>query len=116
LESLTRRTEFLRNKRSSNYVYTIVGLRGEFPPGREVLSIRSYEESPGLVIAITREDDHIIAQATGQMRIQLSAQSETEFYCTQAGLEIKFLKNEKGEVTGMKLDQGGQTYTVKKTK
>jgi hypothetical protein len=78
--------------------------------------VGEYEVSPGLVIATTQGEEHIMAQATGQMRIQLSAQSETEFYCTQAGLEIKFLKNEKGEVTGMKLDQGGQTYTVKKTK
>jgi outer membrane protein assembly factor BamB len=78
--------------------------------------VGEYEVSPGLVIAITREGDHIMAQATGQTRIQLSAQSETEFYFNQAGLDIKFLKDEKAEVTGLKLAQGGQTFTAKKTK
>jgi outer membrane protein assembly factor BamB len=78
--------------------------------------VGEYEISPGLVITITREGSRLMAQVTGQLKIPLSADSETEFYSSEGGLEMKFLKDDKGLVNSVKIEQGGQTSTIKKSK
>jgi len=78
--------------------------------------VGEYEISPGVVITISRDDSHLMAQVTGQMKIHLSADSETEFYFSEGGVEMRFLKDDKGVVTAMKIEQGGQLSTIKKSK
>ena len=105
-----------------NCLYAFEGdtlhMRKDLALGPTILDayLGEYEISPGLVITITREGSRLMAQVTGQMKIQLSADSETEFYFSEAGLEMKFLKDDKGLVTSVKVEQGGQSSTIKKSK
>ena len=39
-----------------------------------------YQLAPGFILTITREEDSLMAQATGQPKFRLFAQSETEFF------------------------------------
>jgi hypothetical protein len=49
-----------------------------------------------------------MTQATGQQKFPLFAESETKFFLKVVDAEVDFVKNDKGEVTGLVLHQGGQ--------
>ncbi|PYP85698.1 MAG: serine hydrolase [Candidatus Angelobacter sp. Gp1-AA117] len=70
--------------------------------------VGSYELAPTLTLSITVEDGRLIAQANQQPRRTLFAESETMFFRKDANVQIEFVKNDKGEVTGLVLHQGGQ--------
>ncbi len=64
--------------------------------------IGQYQVAPGFLIWITREGDRFLAQATGQGKAELFAESETEFFYKVVDAQITF---EKDKLT---LHQNGQ--------
>ncbi|MBN1995961.1 DUF3471 domain-containing protein, partial [candidate division KSB1 bacterium] len=46
--------------------------------------------------------------ATGQQKVELFPESETEFFLKVANAQVTFELDEKGAVTGLILHQGGQ--------
>ena len=91
--------------------------RNEIAVPRKVLAdyVGTYELRPDFNIAITLEDEHLFAQAQGQRKNQIFAESETMFFFKVVDAQIEFFRNEKGEVTHMVLHQGGRdTKGVKK--
>ena len=70
--------------------------------------VGTYQLTPDFAIAVTFEGVQLMAQATGQPKFPLFAESETKFFLKVVDAEVEFFKNEKGEVTHLILHQGGQ--------
>lgn len=69
--------------------------------------VGSYELAPDFLLRVTVEGNRIFTQATGQPRVEIFPMSETEFFLTAVEAEITFTFDEKGNVTGLILHQGG---------
>jgi CubicO group peptidase (beta-lactamase class C family) len=70
--------------------------------------VGTYQLTPDFAIVVTFEGVQLMAQATGQPKFPLFAESETKFFLKVVDAEVEFFKNEKGEVTHLILHQGGQ--------
>lgn len=75
-----------------------------------------YELGPGQVITITVEGDKLMGGMNGQPKVDLSALSETRFIAKAADAEVRFIKDERGEVTHLVLLLNGQEMRAKKIK
>lgn len=73
-----------------------------------------YELTPSFSITITKEADKLMAQATGQPKLELFAQSETKFFLQVVNAQVEFVRDEKGQVTGLILHQNGKEMAAKK--
>ena len=62
-----------------------------------------------LTIVVTRADDALTAQATGQQQFTLTAQSDSVFLLAEAQARFVFLRETSGDVNRFRLTQGGQT-------
>jgi hypothetical protein len=69
--------------------------------------VGQYELNPGFVITIRKEGERLTAQATGQPRLRLIAQSETDFKVSTVDATVTFMKDKEGKVTQMVLHQNG---------
>jgi CubicO group peptidase (beta-lactamase class C family) len=78
--------------------------------------VGDYELAPEFVISISREGDQYWAQATGQQRAELFAESETSFFLRIVDAQLTFVKDAGGAVTHMVLHQGGTSREAKKIK
>jgi CubicO group peptidase (beta-lactamase class C family) len=67
-----------------------------------------YELGPGFELTVTREDEVLMAQATGQGRVQLFPESETEFFIREIDAQITFVRGAAGIVDELILHQGGR--------
>jgi len=68
------------------------------------------------VITISREGDQFFAQATGQGKLELFAETETNFFLTELDVQITFVKDDKGQVTHLVLHQNKADQPAKKIK
>jgi hypothetical protein len=75
--------------------------------------VGSYEIAPGFVLAVTRDGDRLVAQATGQPALPLEAESATKFHVDAVGAEIEFEMTE-GRASALILRQGGGTMRAKR--
>jgi hypothetical protein len=78
--------------------------------------VGEYQVTPTLNLMITREGKKLFFQPTGQSRVQIFAESETDFVIRQVRAKVKFTKNEKGEVTGLTFSQAGRETSAPKIK
>ncbi len=88
----------------------------EITLAREILAryVGKYELRPGFELTITQEGEVLMAQATGQPKAQMFAESETEFFLKVAPIRLTFNMNGAGEVESLTLHQGGQHIPAKK--
>jgi CubicO group peptidase (beta-lactamase class C family) len=68
----------------------------------------TYEISPAAQIVMSVEGEQLMTQATGQPKFPLFAESEAKFFLKVVDAEVEFVRNEKGEVMGLVLHQGGK--------
>jgi CubicO group peptidase (beta-lactamase class C family) len=66
----------------------------------------TYELGPGFDVVIALEGDQLTAQATGQGKLPLFAESETKFFYKAVDAQIEFFEDDKGAVTHLMLHQG----------
>ncbi|MBI3652580.1 MAG: serine hydrolase [Acidobacteria bacterium] len=78
--------------------------------------VGEYELTPTFKINVTRDGDKLFAQATEQPKIQVFAETESEFFFKVVDAQITFVKDDKGQVTQMILHQNGQNLPAKKIK
>ncbi|MCA1616615.1 MAG: serine hydrolase [Acidobacteria bacterium] len=78
--------------------------------------VGDYELAPGMALAITREGDSLMAQPTGQRKIEIFPTSETVFSPRVIRAEITFARDAEGRVTHIVFSQGGRQQTAKKVK
>jgi len=70
--------------------------------------VGEYQLMPTFALAITKEGNQLFLQATGQPRVQLHPEAETEFFILEADAQISFVKDAAGKVTHLILHQAGQ--------
>lgn len=89
-------------------------VRVEVPVSADILQkyVGIYELAPDVHITLTLEDGKLMAQATGQQKMQVFAESETRFFLKAADAQIEFVRDEAGNVTGLKLYQGGRVMSA----
>ncbi len=66
-----------------------------------------YELAPNFRITVTREGPSLFAQATGQTKLQLHAESENEFFLKVVDAQVTFVKDPNGSVNRLILHQNG---------
>lgn len=76
--------------------------------------IGEYEIQPGFSLRITLEDNHLMAQATGQEKFEVFAKTPTKFFLKVVDAQIEFVRNDKNVVDSLILYQGGQTIKAMK--
>jgi CubicO group peptidase (beta-lactamase class C family) len=88
--------------------------RNEISLSEEVLDryVGKYELQPGFIIAITRDGDHLIAQATGQPPATLYAESETSFFFRVIDAQISFQIRPDGTAEQLTLHQNGLSISA----
>jgi serine-type D-Ala-D-Ala carboxypeptidase/endopeptidase len=95
----------------------------EAPPLRKEITLPAavidqylgeYEINPTLRIVFTREGDKLIGEPTGQQKFTFFAETETGFFLKELPVQIRFVKDARGVVTGMNFTQNGsQTFARK---
>ncbi len=68
----------------------------------------TYQLQPGFDLQITVEGGQLMAQATGQGKFPLSAESPTKFFFEAAGIVITFVREASGALSHMEFEQGGR--------
>ena len=76
--------------------------------------VGKYELRPDFVMTVAREGNSLIAQATGQNKIEIFPESETTFFPKVVDATISFEKDASGRVVALVLDQGGRKQRGKK--
>ncbi|SDB50130.1 CubicO group peptidase, beta-lactamase class C family [Flavobacteriaceae bacterium MAR_2010_188] len=76
--------------------------------------VGNYELAPGFVLTVTKYDNQLKAQATGQEENPIFPKSQNVFYLKVVEAQLTFNKNEAGEVESVTLLQGGQEIKGKK--
>lgn len=70
--------------------------------------VGDYQLTPRFVISVTREGDHLYAQATGQPRFEIFPENEKEYFLKVVDAQITFVTGENGRATALILHQNGQ--------
>jgi CubicO group peptidase (beta-lactamase class C family) len=78
--------------------------------------VGEYEFGLNRLITITKEGDKLFAQRTGAPRYEILPENETTFFLTVADVQLTFVKDGAGKITGMSLRANGQEFGGKKTK
>ena len=78
--------------------------------------VGDYQLAPNFVITISREGDQFFAQATGQGKLELFAETETDFFLQVVDAQFTFVKDDIGQVTSLVLHQNGVNQPAKKIK
>jgi CubicO group peptidase (beta-lactamase class C family) len=76
--------------------------------------VGEYDFKPKVVMTISKRDDGLYAQASGQGRFQILPESETKFFSKSDELTIAFAKDEKGTVTELVFHQNGRDVKAKR--
>ena len=78
--------------------------------------VGEYELAPGFVLAVTREGDKLMTQATGQPKFEIFPESETVFAPRAFSAKLTFVKDAEGKVNGVVLTQGGRETRARRIK
>lgn len=76
--------------------------------------IGKYELTPDFMISIFLENSRIYAQATGQDKAEIFPEKEDLFFLKVVKAQIRFVRNNNKEITGMVLIQNGRELPGKK--
>jgi Photosynthetic reaction centre cytochrome C subunit/Domain of unknown function (DUF3471) len=86
-------------------------------PGILEAYVGEYQLTPGVVFTCTREGDRLfITQPNSPLKFELFAETETVFFVKQVDAEITFVKNDKGQVTHLVLNQNNVKREMTKVK
>ena len=70
----------------------------------------------GQKITITKDGNKLMAQATGQPKLDLFPESPTKFFVKEASIQIEFVVDGSGQATSLVIYQAGQRLAAKKIK
>ncbi len=76
--------------------------------------VGEYELLPTFVISITKEENRLMLQATGQPKFEIFAETEAKFFLKVVDAQVTFVRGAKGLVTELILHQGGANQPAKK--
>jgi D-alanyl-D-alanine carboxypeptidase len=75
-----------------------------------------YELEPGYVLTVRREGNRLMLQPPKQAAGEIFPASETEYFARGVEVEIKFVRNEQGQVTSLIIMQNGRNIPAKRVK
>jgi serine-type D-Ala-D-Ala carboxypeptidase/endopeptidase len=78
--------------------------------------VGEYQLAPKFILTFSREGDKFFTQATGQGKIEIFAETETDFFLEVVDAQVTFVKDDKGQVTQVTLRQNGANQPAKKIK
>ena len=78
--------------------------------------VGDYELAPNFIITISLDGDKLMAQATGQGKNEIFAESPTRFFLKVVDAQLEFFKGTDNKVTHLILYQDGQKIEGKKIK
>ena len=87
------------------------------PPVRTAISLPAdsleryvgrYQLTPQFIIAVTRDGDRLIAQATNQPALRMYARATDEFFLNAVDAQLMFQRDSTGRVTAVVLRQNGR--------
>ena len=71
--------------------------------------VGSYALAPNFILTITFENGQLMSQATGQAKVAIFPETETRFFLKVVEATLDFQVDAAGTVTGLVLNQAGQT-------
>jgi CubicO group peptidase (beta-lactamase class C family) len=75
-----------------------------------------YEIAPNFTFTITKEQDKLFVQATGQEKYEIFAETKNKFFMKETDAAFEFVRDDSGNVTKALLRQSGRTTDAKKIK
>ena len=78
--------------------------------------VGEYQLAPTITMTVTREGEQLFLQVTGQSKLPVYPESETDFFYKIVDAQVTFVKDPGGQVTGLILHQGGRDTPGKKTR
>jgi CubicO group peptidase (beta-lactamase class C family) len=76
--------------------------------------VGEYQLFPDFAIKVTREGDQLMTQGTGQPKLPIFPEAETEFFARDVDAQITFVKNAAGRTTHFVLHQNGKDVKAPK--
>jgi nitroreductase len=76
--------------------------------------VGKYRFNKDFLASVTLEGGRLHAQATGQPKVEIYPESETEFFLKVVDAQLTFVKDETGKVTRLILHQNGQDVQAEK--
>ncbi|HWB09206.1 MAG TPA: serine hydrolase [Pirellulales bacterium] len=73
-----------------------------------------YELAPNFILTVSRKDDRLLTQATGQPEVEVFPESENEFFLRVVDAQLTFVRDKEGQVTHLILHQGGRDIEGKR--
>jgi CubicO group peptidase (beta-lactamase class C family) len=77
--------------------------------------VGSYQLAPTFVIKVTREQDHLFIQATGQQKLEVFAEGDRDYFLKVVDAQITFVTDNQGKAGELILHQGGIDQHAKRT-
>jgi CubicO group peptidase (beta-lactamase class C family) len=74
-----------------------------------------YQLTPAFVITVTREQDHLFLQATGQPKFEVFAEGDRDYFLKVVDAQITFVTDDQGRATELILHQNGRDQHAKRT-
>ena len=78
--------------------------------------VGQYELAPSFILTVTRDEEKLMVQATGQPRFRVYPESETKFYYRVVDAQLTFATDTNGKVEKAILHQNGNDTPGKKIK
>ncbi len=78
--------------------------------------VGEYEVSPTFKLGVFRDGEKLMSQATGQPPVELFPESADNFYLKVVAAKVTFTRDDKGQVNGLVVHQGGRDTPARKTK
>ncbi len=75
--------------------------------------IGEYELAPKVIITITRSNDKLFVQLTGQPRFRVFAESDNKFFLKVVAAKLTFNRNAEGKIASVTLSQNGEQIAKK---
>ncbi|HEX8195414.1 MAG TPA: serine hydrolase [Pyrinomonadaceae bacterium] len=104
---------------------TAFGLKQTAPVQRKAIKLNpqiydryigEYQLAPNFFVAVTREGDKLMGQATGQPKVELLPESDIEFFVKEYDAQIMFVYGDAGQITGAVVTFNGQQTQGEKIK
>jgi hypothetical protein len=76
--------------------------------------VGAYRLAPNFILSVTLENGQLITQATGQQKVEIYPETESEFFLKIIDAQITFVTDDSGTVTHLILHQNGRDMPAEK--
>jgi CubicO group peptidase (beta-lactamase class C family) len=77
--------------------------------------VGNYQLAPNFVLTVTKDQDHLFVQATGQPKFEIFPESDRDYFLKEVDAQITFITDGQGRATELVLHQAGRDPHAKRT-